>query len=134
MQLAAIALISAAILAYEVLLARLFSIIQWYHFAYMVISIALLGYGASGTFVALARERLMPWARPAFALFAALFGVSAVVCFALAERLPFNALEIVWDPRQLILLAALYALLTVPFFWGAACIGLAFACFDVPVG
>ena len=43
MQLAAIALISAAILAYEVLLARLFSIIQWYHFAYMVISIALLG-------------------------------------------------------------------------------------------
>ena len=63
MQLAAIALISAAILAYEVLLARLFSIIQWYHFAYMVISIALLGYGASGTFMALARERLMRHAR-----------------------------------------------------------------------
>jgi spermidine synthase len=134
MQLAAIALISAAILAYEVLLARLFSIIQWYHFAYMVISIALLGYGASGTFVALVQGRLTSWARPAFALFAALFGVSAVGCFALAERLPFNALEIVWDPHQLILLTGLYALLTVPFFWGAACIGLAFACFDVPVG
>ena len=99
MQLAAIALISAAILAYEVLLARLFSIIQWYHFAYMVISIALLGYGASGTFVALARERLMRHAGPAFALLAALFGVTAIACFALAQRLPFNPLEIVWDPR-----------------------------------
>ena len=134
MQLAAIALISAAILAYEVLLARLFSIIQWYHFAYMVISIALLGYGASGTFVALARERLMRHAGPAFALLAALFGVSAIACFALAQRLPFNPLEIVWDPTQLLLLLALYGLLTVPFFCGAACIGLALACFEVPVG
>ncbi|MGH6918881.1 MAG: spermidine synthase, partial [Geminicoccaceae bacterium] len=134
MQLAAIALISAAILAYEVLLARLFSIIQWYHFAYMVISIALLGYGASGTFVALARDRLMPRARSAFALLAALFGLSAIACFALAQRLPFNPLEIVWDPTQLVLLLALYGLLTVPFLCGAACIGLALACFEVPVG
>ena len=31
---------------------RLFSIIQWHHFAYMMISVALLGYGAAGTFVA----------------------------------------------------------------------------------
>jgi SAM-dependent methyltransferase len=134
MQLAAIALISAAILAYEVLLARLFSIIQWYHFAYMVISIALLGYGASGTFVALVRDRLMPRARSAFAVLAALFGVSAIACYALAQQLPFNPLEIVWDPSQLVLLLALYVLLTVPFFCGAACIGLALACFDVPVG
>lgn len=27
---------------------RLFSIIQWHHFAYMMISVALLGYGAAG--------------------------------------------------------------------------------------
>jgi spermidine synthase len=134
MRLASIGLISAAILAYEVLLARLFSIIQWYHFAYMVISVALLGYGASGTFIALARERLTPRALPAFAIFAALFGVSAIACFALAQRLPFNPLEIVWDPTQLLLLLALYGLLTVPFFCGAACIGLALACFEVPVG
>jgi hypothetical protein len=41
-------ILSAAALAYEVLLIRLFSIIHWHHFAFMVISIALLGYGASG--------------------------------------------------------------------------------------
>ena len=44
-------LISASALAYEILLMRLFSIVQWHHFAYMVISLALLGYGASGTFL-----------------------------------------------------------------------------------
>ena len=38
-----VALLSAAALAYEILLMRLFSIIQWHHFAYMIIiSLALL--------------------------------------------------------------------------------------------
>jgi spermidine synthase len=134
MRLLAVGLVAAGVLAYEVLLARLFSIIQWYHFAYMVISIALLGYGASGTFLALARDRLEARAPAAFALFAALFGISAVACFALAERLPFNALELIWDPRQLLWLGALYAILIVPFFCGAVCVGLALACFHEPVG
>ena len=42
----AIALISGAALAFEILLMRLFSIVLWHHFAYMIISLALLGYGA----------------------------------------------------------------------------------------
>jgi spermidine synthase len=134
MRLMAVGLVSAGVLGYEVLLARLFSIIQWYHFAYMVISIALLGYGTSGTFLALARFRLEARADAAFAAFAALFGISAVVCFALGQRLPFNALELIWDPRQLLWLGALYAILIVPFFCGAVCIGLALACFAEPVG
>jgi spermidine synthase len=134
MQLLAVALISAGVLAYEILLARLFAIIQWYHFAYMIISIALLGYGASGTMIALLQDRLRARASGAFGLFATLFGVTAVLCFALAQRLPFNALEVIWDPRQLLYLLALYGLLTVPFFCGALCIGLALAGFPHPVG
>jgi spermidine synthase len=134
MRLLAVSLVSAAVLAYEVLLARLFSIIQWYHFAYMVISIALLGYGASGTFLALVRDRLEARASATFAAGAALFGITAVACFGIAERLPFNALELIWDPRQLLYLGALYATLLVPFFCGALCIGVALACFAEPVG
>jgi spermidine synthase len=134
LRLFAVGLVSAGVLAYEVLLARLFSIIQWYHFAYMVISIALLGYGASGTVLGLVRDRLEARAAEAFAIFAALFGVTAVACFALAERLPFNALELIWDPGQLLYLGVLYAILLVPFFCGAMSIGLALACFAEPVG
>jgi hypothetical protein len=48
--LAAVGMLSAAVLAYEILLMRLFAIVHWHHFAFMMISIALLGYGASGTF------------------------------------------------------------------------------------
>src|SRR6266516_1200344 len=126
---AAISLVSASALAYEVLLTRLFSIVQWHHFAYMAISIALLGYGASGSFLALFQDRLRPRFTAVFALSAALFGVSAVAGFALAQRLPFNALAVIWEPRQLLYLVAYYLLFATPFFCAAICVGLAFAAF-----
>ena len=126
-QLLAVAVVSAAILAYEVLLMRLFSIIWWHHFGYMVISVALLGFGASGTALALAREQLLPRFAAWFAAGAALFGVTAVLCIAVAMRLPFNALAILWEPQQLIWLGLAYALLVLPFFFGGGAIGLAFS-------
>jgi len=129
-----VSLISAATLAYEVLLIRLFAILQWHHFAYMIISIALLGFGASGTFLAFARRPLVKRYPAAFALLAALFGITAVASFAGAERLPFNALEIVWNPWQFGWLAASYALLILPFFCGATCIGLAFSRYPGQIG
>jgi hypothetical protein len=42
-------LLPAAALAFEIDLTRLFSVAQFYHFAFMIISITLLGYHASGT-------------------------------------------------------------------------------------
>src|SRR6202022_1171476 len=134
MPLVAIALTSAGLLAYEVLLTRLFSIIQWHHFAYMVISIALLGYGASGTFLAFARDRLRRRFASVLALCAALFAVSAVGCFVVAQQLPFNALAVIWEPSQLLYLCLLYLLFTVPFACGATCIGLALAAFPSDIG
>src|SRR4030042_3548803 len=44
----AVFLTSASILMLQVALTRVFSFTLWYHFAYVVISLALLGYGASG--------------------------------------------------------------------------------------
>ena len=38
---------------------RLFSIIQWHHFAYMMISLALLGYGVSGAFLMLLQRPML---------------------------------------------------------------------------
>lgn len=122
----AIALVSAAVLAYEVLLVRLLSIVQWHHFAYMAISIALLGFGASGTFLTLGRAWLEPRLRLAFVSGGAIFAVTAVASFLLLQQLPFNALEIVWEPSGLIYLGAMYALLAVPFTAGATSIGVAF--------
>jgi len=127
--LVAILLISAAALAYEVLLIRLFSIIQWHHFAYMVISLALLGYGASGTFVTLMRRRLTANFSRAFLLNALLFSFTSVASFLLVQRLPFNTLELFWDKTQLGYLLIAYLLLFTPFFFAANCICISFSAF-----
>ena len=121
----AILILSASALAYEVVLMRLFSIIQWHHFAYMVISLALLGYGASGTFLSLTRQWLLPHYEIAFSSNAALFGISSLGCFLLAQQLPFNTLEIFWDPGQWWLLMVSYLLLFIPVFFAANCTCLA---------
>ncbi|MEA3372328.1 MAG: SAM-dependent methyltransferase [Campylobacterota bacterium] len=121
-----IALTSASALAYEILLMKLFSIIQWHHFAYMIISLALLGYGASGTFLALARERLLRYFPYAYVGNIVLFGVSSMLCFVVAQQIPFNPLEILWETKQLFWLLCLYLLLALPFFFAANAVGLAF--------
>ena len=125
-----IALISAAALAYEILLMRIFSIIQWHHFAYMFISLALLGYGASGTFLALSRRWLKGRFLTAYVVNATLFGIGAVICFRIAQAVPFNALEVLWDPRQPLWLMLIFLLLLLPFFCAANCICLSFSEFS----
>jgi len=121
-------LVSAGAISYELLLMRLLSIVQWHHFAYMIISLALLGYGASGTFIALFRKRLERNFEAAFALAALLFSITILAAFALGQRVPFNALEVAWDVRQLGYLALMYLAFFVPFFFAAIAIGLAFTC------
>ena len=129
MRLWAVSLISAAALSYEVLLTRLLAIVHWHHFAYMVISLALLGYGASGTYLALARRHYVGRPRRAFAGHAMLFALTAVAGFEAAQRLPFNALAIFWEPEQLLWLGLLHLIFVVPFFFAAGCIGIALAWF-----
>ena len=128
-----IALVSAGALAYEVLLMRLFSVIQWHHFAYMIISLALLGYGASGTFLSLARERLLARFVPVYLANLLLFAVSAVAGFLIVQQLPFNPYEVLWDAEQPLWLLLIYLLLAIPFFFAANCIGLAFSRFTTEV-
>ena len=124
-----VALISGAALAYEILLMRLFSIALWHHFAYMIISLALLGYGASGALLTLAPRAVQRHFVPLFSAAAAAFGVGAIGCFALSQRVPFNPLEILWDPRQPAYLMAVYLLLALPFLCAGACVGMALSRF-----
>jgi len=120
-----IVLISAAVLAYEILLMALFSLIQWHHFAYMVVSIALLGFGVSGSFLVLTRALFENNFRNFAVIQACLFGLSSLLCFALAQRLSFNPEELIWDNNHWLRLALVMLLLALPFFFAANLIGLA---------
>jgi hypothetical protein len=125
----AIALVSAGALAYQLLLMRWLAIAHWHPFAVMIISLALLGHGASGTWLGLWLEPARQRFDSLFPAAALLFAVTAVATLDLARRIPFNGLELVWDPHQLLWLSALYLLLSLPFFFAASCFGLAFARF-----
>jgi hypothetical protein len=98
----------------------------------MIISLALLGYGASGTFLALTKN----WTgfSRLFAFNAILFGLSALICFLLAQQFPFNPLELLWDWHQPFYLSVMYLLLAIPFFFAANCIGLSFYHFRDKLG
>src|SRR5579863_5395077 len=54
--LAGVALISATLLMTELALTRIFSVVMYYHFAFLAISIALFGMSASGVFAYLVRR------------------------------------------------------------------------------
>jgi SAM-dependent methyltransferase len=119
--------ISAALIAYQLLLVKLFSIQYWYHFAYLIISIALLGFGASGAFILVFRNFLNRHA--ALVLFACpILTVPAIwINVYLSHAIGFNPMMIVWQKSEIIRLVLLCLALFVPFFLGALCIGLAFS-------
>ena len=58
LSIASIFLLSASIICLQLTLMRMFSLTRSYHFAYLVISTALLGFGASGTYLALGYRRI----------------------------------------------------------------------------
>ena len=49
MRYAGLGALSAAVLLLELILTRIYSVTQGYHFAFMAVSLGLLGFGASGT-------------------------------------------------------------------------------------
>lgn len=120
-----VALLSATALAYEVLLVRFLSIIQWHHYAYMIISLALLGYGASGTFLALFQKKCLRNFRLHYLVHIVLFGLASLFCFLFAQQWSFHPEELLLDQSQWRHLAVIYLTLAIPFFFAANAIGLA---------
>ena len=98
---------------------------QWHHFAFLVISVALLGFGASGTFLLAVGDRIRTGIEPFLSLCALGFGLAAPVSFVIAERVPFNVLDAPWSPGSLGWLLVIEVVLTIPFFFAATGIGRA---------
>ena len=103
----------------------LFSQIQWHHFAYMVVSVALLGFGVSGSLLEFIGKRLVRHFRGFAVSQACLFAISSLLGFALAQLLSFNPEELIWDNNHWLRLTLAILLLTIPFIFAANLIGLA---------
>jgi len=121
----AIALTSFSTLLLELALTRLFSVVLFYHFAFLAISVALLGLGAGGVFAYLKRDWLASFATRSLA---------AILCSTNASAI-FVALEIILHvPASLELtgwnflrLTVIYLASAVPFFFTGLIFSVVFA-------
>lgn len=121
--LAGVACVSAALLMTELALTRIFSVVMYYHFAFLAISIALFGLSASGVYAFVRRDalgRAEPHAQ--LATRSLVFAAATIVAlFALVRlRVGLN-----YSPRNLALMLTIYTLAAVPFFTGGLVVTLA---------
>ncbi len=118
--------LSVATLMFEINLTRLFSVAQFYHFAFMIISLAMLGCGASGTWLALAPRLGRRQPRHTLAWLALGYGIACPAAYLLMNWLPFDSFSIAWDRRQIVILIVQYLALALPFLCSGAVLGLLF--------
>ena len=122
----AIILISFATLLLELGLTRVLSVTLWYHFSFLVISTAMLGFGASGVVLALwsnLRERVQ--LDKTLAALAIGFAIASVASFIVLQLIPFDP----FSSQDGLLVSALvlplyYVVLAFPFFWSGLAIAL----------
>jgi len=114
--LAGIYFVSCATLCLELSLIRYFSINQQYHFAFWVVSIAFLGYAASGSFLS-AWPKLSQVDHRKFLTLSSLFlALSVFFNFIICNSLPFDFIKLSWDKNQIFFVFLYYFLLSLPFF------------------
>ena len=117
-------LVSAAVIGLELALMRCLAVASWHHFSYLVISTALLGFGASGTLLSLFGRALdRNFGVWSVALTAA-FAVSVTLSFQCAQALPLDPQYVLYSARHAALMVAYHLILFVPFLLAATLIGL----------
>jgi spermidine synthase len=114
-------LTSFAALLLELSLTRLFSVVLFYHFAFLAISIALLGLGAGGVFAYLLKDRL---ARTNSRTLAARLCIdSSILIFVVLEVVLHVTVLLTVSGLNFLHLSAIYVVSALPFFM----IGLLFS-------
>jgi hypothetical protein len=100
----------------------------------MIVSLALLGYGASGTYLA-----IFPMS-PSISLANTLGWISIGQAFTIlgsylfTNLLPFDSFSIAWNPKQALLLIGQFVALALPFFFNGLGVGLLLASFPTAAG
>jgi len=114
---------SMSMLLQELMLTRVFSVTMFYHFAFMVVSIALFGIGVSGIYIYLNSNKFPAEKADAQMTGAAtIYAVSVLVCFLLQHALPASP----ESPRYgALFLALTYVIIAIPFFFGGMTISVA---------
>jgi hypothetical protein len=125
-KLTALFLISAAGIAYELYVMRIFSVGGWSNFGSLVISTALLGTGLSGIILTFIDEWVELYADIILSITAIFLPLLMAAAVAAAQTVPFNPVFLASDSRQIWFIGAYYIIYGVPFFGVATFTGTAF--------
>ena len=120
-----VALVSFAALLLELSLTRLFSVVLFYHFAFLSISIALLGLGAGGVFAFIFQRRLARYSTRTIG--AVLCALNALAIFAALEVVLHILISLQLSSYNFKRLTAIYLSAAVPFFFSGLLFSVVFA-------
>lgn len=112
------------------------SIVQWYHFAYMVISMALLGFGAAGSTIAIFQKKLVNQTEILlpFLMTGTGIAMSLVTDVSQMSFIRFDSYLLFAEYTHIGRLLLTYLLYFIPFFLGALAIGLVFVKYVDDIG
>jgi hypothetical protein len=122
-------LVSLSVLMLEFTLIRVLSVSLWYHFAFMIISIALLGLGISGVVIIISKRINRAEINSFLAITSFAYALSIIVSFVAINKIPFDPFSLFVDSAQFIYLPIYYVLITLPFFLAGLIIGQLFTRF-----
>lgn len=123
--------LAGAALMLESTLTRMLAVAQYYHFAFLVISLALLGFGASGSFLTIFpswmtkqdHEGRYIGVEQIVIVAGAGFAASLAAAYLVINWLPFDSYSIAWDRAQVFYFALYYLVLALPFLFAGLGIG-----------
>lgn len=118
-------LVALGTLLFEIALTRILSFTIWYHFAYVAISTALLGYGASGTLLAVWPSIGSKCLATSLARSTLLASVSTAAVLGVISLFPFDPMQTPFRARDATLFVVYQMAVTIPFFFSGLTISLA---------
>ena len=132
----ATALLSVTLIAYQVGIIQLLSYVQWYHYANMVISIALLGFGAAGTLLSLKRNWLLKHSNNLVPMLIMLCSITMVAAVELggSSFARFDSYLLFTDRMQWLKLLINSLFYFIPFMIGALALGIVFTKYVQEIG
>ena len=115
--------LSAGVLLLELTLTRLYSVTQGYHFAFLAVSLGLLGFGVSGSVMFAAPRIWQGLGHRLLGLSALMFSLTALGSYWAINRIPFDSYRLVLEPEMFAYLALFYLAPVVPFFFAGLALG-----------
>ena len=123
--------LALSVIVLQIALTRVFAIMLWHHLTYMVVSIAMLGFGAAGSILTARRAAGGPTDSPlpAIAKYSAWYGLSIIAALFTLRFIEVDCFRLWEDKVNLLSLVLLYGVVTLPFLFAGLALGLVLTCF-----